>query len=198
MKGDKMKREGYQCEGGKEGVSDREIKREMSTVPKKSDLSKDVGLGKGILWHLGILELLILLGNSLHTTLVPIDLGVLDVGTSDIRTDKLGILERSLTSEGAIKDTDRVHDETRSNLDQRQVRGVCDRAMLQGLFCDLIVSEPDTVIDDRERNDMVHKRFDPASRLGDSKDLCEQLLHQQPVGGALKVLVERENVSRSL
>lgn len=161
-------------------------------------LSKDVALGQRILGHLGALELLVLLGNRVHAALVASSLCVLNVGAGNVGADEFWVLKGGLATEGAIKDTDGVHDEAGSNLDQGQICRVCCGAVLERLFCDLVVAEPDTVVDNRERDDVVDKGLDPAGCLGDAKDLCEQLLHQHPVWGALKVFVERENVARSL
>lgn len=172
------------------GGNDERDAKGKETKTRQIFLSKDVILREGILWHLCLLELLVLLGDSLHAGLVAASLGIADVGTGNVGTDKLWVLKGGLATKGAIKDTDGVHDEARSNLDKGQVGGIGDGAVLEGLFCDLVVAEPDTVVDDREGEDVVDKGFDPAGGLWDSKDLCEELLHQQPVWRTLKVLVE--------
>ena len=94
-----------------------------------------------------------------------------------VRRDIVGVLEQGLSSETLLKDTNGLQTETRSNFRQFAIFPAffqfIDFSLGFDLIFDLVITHPDTVIDDEEGEDVVDEGLGLGVALWNSKNILK-------------------------
>lgn len=109
------------------------------------------------------------------------------------------ILPERFTTKGASEDFDRLEAEPRSNLNQGQLLNVVDLSELFLMLVDyLVYSEPDTIVVEVEREDMVNEGLRLGVVLRGVKCLVQHFLNELEVRLGVERGVKGEEWSREL
>jgi hypothetical protein len=158
------------------------------------------------------------LGGALGALVVTAGLCPAQVGTDLVGADELLVLVDDGAAEGALLDHDRGQDETRADLDERDVglalvagnrrqdRGVCGLVGVAGLdgLCglllgDLVAADPDlAVAGEGEAHYVVGEGFYFAAAGGHAEVVGEQFLDDSGVGLLVEAGVEAEDGAGAL